>query len=83
MLVRFNADFLNASPFSAQIHLKLNDRRGLFRMDASLGEMDAVTLNRLLKPMALAELDKGKIKGLRYHLDATNTQGKGKIAIPI
>ena len=79
MLVRFNADFLNTSPFSAQIRLRLNDRRGIFSMDASLGEMDASSLNVLLKPMALAELDKGKINKLRYHLDATNTRGRGKL----
>jgi len=79
MLVRFHADFLNASPFTAQIRFRLNDRRGIFSMDASLGEMDAPTLNVLLKPMALAELKKGRINGLNYHLDATNTRAKGKL----
>jgi hypothetical protein len=80
MLVRFQSDFLNASPFSAQIHMQLNDRRGIFSLDARLGEMDAPVLNVLLKPIALAELDKGKINGLRYHLDATNTRGRGRLS---
>ena len=79
MLVHFKADFLNAAPFSARISLRLNDRNGLFNMDATLGAMEAPVLNALLKPMALAELDKGKINGLQYHLDATNTQGRGKL----
>jgi hypothetical protein len=81
MIVLFHADFLNASPFSAQIRMRLNDRRGIFNMDARLGEMDALALNNLLKPMALAELDKGKINVLQYHLDATNIGGKGKLLL--
>jgi hypothetical protein len=81
MLLQFHADFLNVSPFSAQIRMRLNDRRGIFSMDARLGEMDALTLNDLLKPMALAELNKGKINGLQYHLDATNIRGKGKLLL--
>src|SRR5260221_5300483 len=43
--------------------------------------MDAQPINELLKPMALAELDKGKINRLQYHLDATNTQGRGKLLL--
>jgi hypothetical protein len=81
MRLQFNASFLDASPFSAEIRLKLNDRHGIFSMDASLGEINAPALNPLLRPMALAELDKGKINSLRYHLDATNTRGKGKLII--
>jgi hypothetical protein len=79
MLVRFKADFLNATPFAAEIRMRLNDHRGKFDMDASLGELDAPALNALLKPMALAELKKGKINELQYHLDATNTEACGKL----
>jgi hypothetical protein len=81
MLVRFRADFLNSSPFSAEIRLRLNDHRGVFTMDANLGEIDGLELNDLLKPMALAELKKGKINSLAFHLDATNTQGRGKLLL--
>jgi hypothetical protein len=81
MQLHFESSFLNAAPFTANINMRLNDRQGKFQMDASLGELDAVTLNPLLKPMALAELKKGKIKSLHYHLDATNTRGRGKLMI--
>jgi hypothetical protein len=81
MLVKFNASFLNASPFSAKIFLRLNDGKGSFHMDAGLGEMNAPTLNALLKPMALAELKKGSINRLSYHLDATNTRGRGRLLL--
>ncbi len=81
MLVQFNASFLDAVSLFRQNPLRLNDRRGSFHMDASLGEMDAPALNALLKPMALAELNKGKINSLQYHLDATNVKGNGKLML--
>ena len=81
MQVQFNASFLDTTPFSAKILLRLNDRQGNFHMDARLGEIDAPALNALLKPMALAELNKGRINSLRYHLDATNTKGKGSLML--
>lgn len=79
MRLHFESSFLNAAPFMANINMRLNDRKGTFQLDAKLGEIDAVLLNPLLKPMALAELEKGKITGLQYHMDATNTQARGKL----
>jgi hypothetical protein len=81
MHVLFNAVFLNEAPFSADIRLRLNDRKGHFTLNARLGAINAPALNVLLKPMALAELDKGKINSLQYHLQATNTMGKGKLIL--
>ena len=79
MRLNFNASFLNQTPFTADIRMRLNDRYGNFRMDAQLGGLNAVDLNPLIKPMALAEMEKGKITSLRYHLDATNTHAKGRL----
>jgi hypothetical protein len=79
MVLHFHALFLNESSFTADIHMRLNDKRGHFHLDASLDSMNAVSLNPLLRPMALAEIDKGKINLLRYQLDATNTEGKGNL----
>jgi hypothetical protein len=79
MNLNFNASFLNATPFSVHMTMYLNDHSGRFQLDAKMGALSATALNPLLKPMALAELDKGNITGLRYHLDATNTKGRGKL----
>ena len=81
MLLHFSASFLNEAPFHTDITMILNDKKGSFRMDAKLGEINAVSLNPLLKPMALAEVDKGKISSLRYQLDATNTSAHGKLLL--
>jgi hypothetical protein len=81
MRLNFNASFLNESPFHANIRMKLNDNNGNFQMDAELGEINAVSLNPLLKPMALAEVDKGKISKLQYHLEASNTSANGRLLL--
>jgi hypothetical protein len=81
MRLNFRASFLNESPFSAIIVMRLNDRQGHFQLNARLGPLNALSLNPLLKPMALAELKKGKISGLQFHLNATNTQAKGKLIL--
>ncbi|HZZ74765.1 MAG TPA: hypothetical protein VFE04_02520, partial [Puia sp.] len=79
MKVHFESSFLNATPFTAEINLRLNDRNGNFQLDAKMGEIDAVLLNPLVKPMALAEMEKGKISGLRYHMEGTNIHARGKV----
>jgi len=81
MRLHFESSFLNAASFMANINMRLNDRKGNFQLDAKLGEINAVLLNPLLKPMALAEMEKGKITGLQYHMDATNTHARGKLFI--
>ncbi len=81
MRLDFNSSFLNVTPFKAIIHMRLDDRKGNFNLDARLGGIKAEHLNPLLKPMALAELNKGEIHSLHYHLDATNTSGKGRLVM--
>jgi hypothetical protein len=79
MRLHFESSFLNAASFTANMNMRLNDRKGNFQLDANLGEINAVLLNPLLKPMALAELEKGKITELKYHMDATNTHARGTL----
>ena len=79
MRVQFNASFLNAAPFTAKIQMRLNDRQGHFTLDARLASISNTTLNQLLKPMALAEMNKGNINQLVYHMDATNTYARGNL----
>jgi len=81
MHLQFNASFLNQTPFTADIQMRLNDRKGNFQLDAQMGALNAVMLNPLTEPMALAKLDKGRINGLRYHMNATNTHAKGRLTL--
>jgi hypothetical protein len=79
MRLDFKALFLNKASFTAVINMKLNDPVGHFKLHATMGDLDAVSLNPLLKPMSLAELEKGKIDSLNFHLDATNRLGNGRL----
>jgi hypothetical protein len=79
MLLHFRSSFLNTTSFNAVIKMRLNDNMGHFTLDAHLGPIKANALNPLLKPMALAELEHGKINGFVYHFDATNTYGNGQL----
>jgi len=81
MRLHFESSFLNAASFTANINMRLNDRLGRFQLDAKLDAIPAVTLNPLLKPMALAELEKGKINSLQYTMDGTNTKAHGTVNI--
>jgi len=81
MRLVFNASFLNASPFSVVMNLRLNDKQGHFQLDAKLGSLDGSSLNALLKPMALAEMNKGKINKLIYHMEANNISVKGDLIL--
>jgi len=81
MRFHFESSFLNAASFTADINMRLNDRLGRFKLNAKLDEISAVTLNPLTKPMALAELEKGKINSLQYQMEATNTQARGTLYI--
>jgi hypothetical protein len=76
---RFKAKFLNEPYLTVNMNMRLNDKKGRFHLEAKLEPMHAQSLNPLLKPMALAEIEKGEITGLQYTLDANNTQGKGRL----
>jgi hypothetical protein len=77
--LHFKSDFLNETVFTADIQMRLNDSKGNFQLDARMGSLPAISLNPLLKPMALAELKRGRIKGLHYQMEATNKHAKGTL----
>lgn len=81
MKVLFHASFLNEAQLSVSMGMRLNDRKGDFSLNAKMNGIDGELLNPLLRPMALAELSKGKINSLQYHMDATNTKAQGKLIL--
>lgn len=81
MTLHFNSQFLNQTNFKAIIKMRLNDDAGHFTLDAQLGTLNAKSLNPLLKPMALAEINEGNISKLTYHLNATNTTASGNLLL--
>ncbi len=79
MILDFKSSFLHVTPFHTKMVMLLNDQDGRFYLDAEMGGLTAVDLNPLLKPMALAEIKKGRIKSLQLHLNATNLKSNGTL----
>jgi hypothetical protein len=79
MILDFKSSFLRVAPFHTKMVMLLNDRQGRFYLNAELGAFGAEALNPLLKPMALAEIKKGQIKYLEFHLNATNLKSSGTL----
>ena len=79
MQLDFQSRFLNKAQVHADLTMLLKDPEGKFTLDAKMGAMNAVFLNPMIQPMALAKIDRGKIQGLRYHLDANKMHGVGKL----
>ncbi len=75
----FNTRLLNMAKLKAVIVLKLKDADGRFTVKGTLSGFDAPRLNPLLRPMALAQVDKGTIRDLDFALDCNNYTSHGKL----
>ena len=77
--VNFDTKLLNMSSLTSRIVLQLKDTAGRFTVKASVSGFDATRLNTLLRPMALAQADKGQIKRLDFELEGNNYTSHGKL----
>jgi hypothetical protein len=79
MRLDFQSRFLNKASMHAELIMLLNDQDGDFTLNAKMGAMDAVFINPMIEPMALAKVDKGKIQSLSYQLAANKMHGVGNL----
>ncbi len=79
MRLDFQSRFLNIAPMHAELIMVLNDQDGNFTLNAKMDGINAVFINPMIEPLALARVDKGKIQSLSYHLDANKMHGVGKL----
>ncbi|MBC7903671.1 MAG: hypothetical protein H7Y27_09615, partial [Gemmatimonadaceae bacterium] len=81
LLINFNAHFLNFAPMHATINMKLGDPRGRFTASGGMSKFDATRLNVLLKPAALAQVDKGTVNKLTFSLNADDNNSNGQLVM--
>ena len=79
MVLDFNSMFLDKAPFQTTITMLLGDPAGRFSLHATMGALSGPDLNVLIMPMGLARIDRGKINGLTYDLNADHKAAKGKL----
>ncbi|HSC39009.1 MAG TPA: hypothetical protein VLD19_14100, partial [Chitinophagaceae bacterium] len=80
-VLNFDARLLNMASLKATIVLQLKDPQGRFTVKGSLGGFDGPRLNVLLRPMALAQVEKGHINKLDFSLACDNYKSHGKVML--
>jgi len=83
-IVRFTANFLEKIPVSGAFTFYLDDwKKGKFMVDAVVNKsFDAIILNQLTQPMALAKIEKGVITSLKFNAMADTSISQGSLVLP-
>jgi hypothetical protein len=77
----FKSNFLDIAPLQAKIIMQLQSPQGRFSIGGTVGGFDATQLNILLKPMALATVEKGKVNRLNFNFNCSNYASDGTLVL--
>lgn len=73
------ASFLGKGALSTQWELPLNTTNGAFKIRGEMGSMQAVALNSITEPLALASIKQGEIDKLVFNENGVNTKATGDV----
>jgi hypothetical protein len=73
------AKFLGAGNLSTDWQFPLNAGNGAFTINGQLKGMNAVTLNSIIEPLAMASVKEGQIDELKFTIDGTDRKAAGNI----
>ena len=79
MKLNATAKFLGAGNISTEWQFPLNAGNGVFRIKGRLSDMNAVTLNSIIEPLAMASVKEGRIDEVVFNLDGTDTKAIGNV----
>ncbi len=77
----FKAKLLDLTPVHARLVMLLHDPKGRFSIEGNLGGIDAVSLNPLMQPMALARMEKGHIDSLHFDFNGNDSACEGPLLV--
>jgi hypothetical protein len=80
-MLRFHAKLLNQAPVDARLVMLLRDPKGRFSIVGDVGPIDAPMLNPLIRPMGLANMDKGHVDGLHFTFKGDDSSCKGRLTM--
>lgn len=81
IVINAAADFLNAGKLDAVFRFDLAKvTTGVFSVDATLGEMDGVKLNKITEGLSLVKIKDCKVDKLQVHIAGTNKACNGNIS---
>lgn len=73
------AKFLQAGALTTEWQFPLDARDGKFFIKGELKSMNAITLNSIIEPLAMASVKEGEIDGVRFSIDGTDKNAVGDI----
>ncbi len=73
------AKFLDAGNLETDWQFPLNAGNGAFAIKGKMAEMNAVTLNSIIEPLAMASIQEGKINAVTFAIKGTDTKATGDI----
>ena len=73
------AKFLDAGDLETDWQFPLNADNGAFTIKGKMTEMNAVTLNSIIEPLAMASINEGKIDAVTFAIEGTDTKATGDI----
>lgn len=78
-VVDMKGTFMGGSPVQATFQFDLTDPAGGFAVEGHLQNMQGPALNRLTKPLALAEVKSLNIKSLDVYIEGNEREGSGEV----
>ncbi|MDB5030405.1 hypothetical protein [Mucilaginibacter sp.] len=79
MVARIKTHFMKTAPLQVNFKFNLNAKNGAFNYSGTLGKFDGRILNKLVKPLALVQVQSADVERLDFNVDANNYNGKGHL----
>ncbi|MDB4925729.1 hypothetical protein [Mucilaginibacter sp.] len=79
MVARIKTHFMKTAPLQVNFKFNLNAKNGAFNYSGTLGKFDGRILNKLVKPLALVQVQSADVERLDFNVDANNYNSKGHL----
>ena len=63
------------------LDMNLASKRGAFRLNGSVGNMDGQLVNKMLRPLTLVEINEGFIEQMQFQMSGDTLGAKGRLAL--
>ncbi|WP_285010400.1 hypothetical protein [Pedobacter faecalis] len=78
-VARLSAMVMKASKIDVRINFNLNDKDAAFSYSGKIGPMDMKILNPMAKNMGLVEIERGKMQGADFNINANLSGSSGRV----
>lgn len=79
MKLNATAKFLNEGNITTEWQFPLNAGNGAFTISGHMSGMNAVTLNPIIEPLAMASVKEGQVDEVKFSINGTDTKAIGNV----